>query len=67
MTYSKISKEWTLLGTTPRPEQEKIINETAKEENIKSTKENKIKKIFLQIKSKIKQTKMKRRKRVWKE
>ncbi|MBR2334182.1 MAG: hypothetical protein IKA59_02445 [Clostridia bacterium] len=41
--------------------EEKIINETAKEENIKSTKENKIKKIFLQIKSKIKQTKMKRR------
>lgn len=27
MTYSKISEEWTLLGTTPRPEQEKIINE----------------------------------------
>lgn len=41
--------------------EEKIINETAKEENIKSTKENKIKKIFLQIKSKIKQTKRKRR------
>ena len=41
--------------------EEKIINETAKEENIKSTKENKIKKIFLQMKSKIKQTKMKRR------
>lgn len=41
--------------------EEKIINETAKEENIKSTKENKIKKIFLQIKSKIKQIEMKRR------
>ena len=45
----------------PEETEEKIINETAKEENIKSTKENKIKKIFLQIKSKIKQTKMKRR------
>lgn len=41
--------------------EEKIINETAKEENEKSTKENKIKKIFLQIKSKIKQIEMKRR------
>lgn len=45
----------------PEETEEKIINETAKEENIKSTKENKIKKIFLQIKSKIKQTKRKRR------
>ena len=45
----------------PEETEEKIINETAKEENIKSTKENKIKKIFLQIKNKIKQTKMKRR------
>lgn len=48
-------------GKKAEETEEKIINETAKEENIKSTKENKIKKIFLQIKSKIKQTKMKRR------
>lgn len=45
----------------PEKTEEKIINETAKEEDEKSTKENKIKKIFLQMKSKIKQTKRKRR------
>lgn len=41
--------------------EDKTLYESTKEEDEKSTKENKIKKIFLQMKSKIKQTKMKRR------
>lgn len=59
--YKPLSHVFEDAKDKPEETEEKIINETAKEENIKSTKENKIKKIFLQIKSKIKQTKMKRR------